>query len=80
MIALRPVRPDPALLSLLVGRGLPMALETVVEQGSYFTLLSMVNGYGAAAAAAYSGAAQLWVFVQMPSNALAMSMSIVGCA
>ena len=72
---LRHLRPDPALLSLLVRRGLPMALETLVVQGSYFTLLGMVNSYGAATAAAYSGAAQLWVFVQMPSNALAMSMS-----
>ena len=72
---LRHLRPDPALLSLLVRRGLPMALENLVVQGSYFTLLGMVNSYGAATAAAYSGAAQLWVFVQMPSNALAMSMS-----
>ena len=72
---LRHLRPDPALLRLLVRRGLPMALETIVVQGSYFTLLGMVNGYGAATAAAYSGAAQLWVFVQMPSNALAASMS-----
>ena len=72
---LRHLRPDPALLRLLLRRGLPMALETIVVQGSYFTLLGMVNGYGAATAAAYSGAAQLWVFVQMPSNALAASMS-----
>lgn len=72
---LRHLRPDPTLLRLLVRRGLPMALETIVVQGSYFTLLGMVNGYGAATAAAYSGAAQLWVFVQMPSNALAASMS-----
>ena len=72
---LRHLRPDPALLRLLVRRGLPMALETIVVQGSYFTLLGMVNGYGAATAAAYSGAALLWVFVQMPSNALAASMS-----
>jgi Na+-driven multidrug efflux pump len=38
-------------------------------------LLSLVNSYGAATAAAYSGAAQLWVYVQMPSNALSTSMS-----
>jgi len=41
---LRHLRPDPALLSLLVRRGLPMALETVVVQGSYFTLMGLVNG------------------------------------
>lgn len=67
--------PDAALLSLMVRRGLPLAMETIVVQGAYFVLIGMVNGYGAATAAAYSGAAQLWVFVQMPSNALAASMS-----
>ena len=63
------------LLSLIARRGLPLAMETIVVQGAYFVLIGMVNSYGAATAAAYSGAAQLWVFVQMPSNALAASMS-----
>ena len=72
---LRHLRPDPALLSLIARRGLPLAMETIVVQGAYFVLIGMVNSYGAATAAAYSGAAQLWVFVQMPSNALAASMS-----
>lgn len=67
--------PDPALLTLMVRRGLPLAMETVVVQGAYFVLIGMVNAYGAATAAAYGGAAQLWVYVQMPSNALAASMS-----
>ena len=72
---LRHLRPDPVLLRLLVQRGVPMALETLVVQGSYFTLLAMVNQHGAATAAAYAGAAQLWAYVQMPANALAGSMS-----
>lgn len=67
--------PDAALLTLMVRRGLPLAMETIVVQGAYFVLIGMVNGYGAVTAAAYSGAAQLWVYVQMPSNALAASMS-----
>lgn len=68
-------RPDPALLSLIARRGLPLAMETLIVQGAYFALLGMVNSYGATTAAAYAGAAQLWVFVQMPANALAASMS-----
>jgi putative MATE family efflux protein len=72
---LRHFRPDPGLLKLLVRRGIPQALESVVVQGAYFTLLTMVNGYGAETAAAYSAAAQLWGYVQLPSNALAMAMS-----
>ena len=72
---IRHLRPDPVLLGLLARRGVPMAMETLVVQGSYFALLALVNSYGAATAAAYSGAAQLWIYVQMPSTALAPSMS-----
>ena len=72
---LRHFRPDPRLIRLLVQRGIPQALESVVVQGSYFTLLAMVNGYGATTAAAYAAAAQLWGYVQLPSNALAMAMT-----
>jgi putative MATE family efflux protein len=69
------LRPDPSLLGVLIRNGTPMALETLIVQGAYFLLLSMVNGYGSATAAAYSGAAQLWGYVQMPAIALAASMS-----
>ena len=40
------------LADYLVKRGLPMAAESVIVQGAYFTLLAMVNAYGAATAAA----------------------------
>jgi len=72
---LRHLQPDPVLLVLLVKRGLPLALESIIVQGAYFVLLSMVNAYGAATAAAYAASAQLWAFVQLPSNALAAAMS-----
>jgi putative MATE family efflux protein len=69
------LKPDPALLLMLVRRGAPMALETIIVQGAYFVLLAMVNTHGEATAAAYAGAAQLWGYVQMPAIALAASMS-----
>lgn len=72
---LRLLIPDPALLATLVRRGLPTALETFIVHGAYFTLLAVVNAQGAATAAAYSGAAQLWGYVQVPSNALSASMT-----
>ena len=72
---LRHLRPDPVLLALLVRRGVPLALESIIVQGSYFTLLGMVNQYGANTAAAYAAAAQLWTYVQLPANALAAAMS-----
>lgn len=72
---LRHLQPDPVLLVLLVKRGLPMAVESVIVQGAYFVLLAMVNTYGAATAAAYAASAQLWGYVQLPSNAIAAAMS-----
>jgi putative MATE family efflux protein len=72
---MRYLLPDPKLLAVLIRRGLPMALETLIIQGSYFTLMALVNSYGAVTAAGYAGAAQLWTYVQLPSNALAASMS-----
>ena len=69
------LRPDLGLIWMLVTRGAPMAAENFIVQGAYFVLLTLVNGQGAATAAAYSGAAQLWGYVQMPSGAVAASMS-----
>ncbi|MEO0983560.1 MAG: MATE family efflux transporter [Pseudomonadota bacterium] len=72
---LRYLRPDRDLLIMLVQRGAPMGAETIIVQGAYFVLLSMVNAHGAETAAAYGGAAQLWGYVQMPAIALSASMS-----
>jgi putative MATE family efflux protein len=72
---LRHLLPDPDVTRMLVRRGTPMALENLIVQGSYFALLSMVNAHGALTASAYSGAAQLWTYVQMPSNAVAAAMA-----
>lgn len=72
---LRLLMPDRTLLSTLIRRGIPTALETFIVHGAYFTLLAVVNAQGEVAAAAYSGAAQLWGYVQMPSNALSASMT-----
>lgn len=68
-------RPDLPLLWMLVKRGAPMGAEMLIVQGSYFVLLGMVNSYGAVTAAAYSAAAQLWGYVQMPAIAFGASIS-----
>jgi putative MATE family efflux protein len=72
---LRHLKPDFGLIWMLIAKGAPMAAESFIVQGAYFVLLTLVNSQGAATAAAYSGAAQLWVYVQMPSGAIATSMS-----
>ena len=68
-------KPDLALIWMLVTKGAPMAAENIIIQGAYFLLLSLVNAQGAATAAAYAAATQLWGYVQMPSGAIAQSMS-----
>ena len=69
------LKPDFALIRMLVVKGAPMAAENIIVQGAYFVLLSLVNAQGAATASAYAAAAQLWSYVQMPSGAIAASMS-----
>lgn len=69
------LKPDLALIWMLVVKGAPMAAENIIVQGAYFVLLSLVNAQGAATASAYAAAAQLWSYVQMPSGAIAASMS-----
>jgi putative MATE family efflux protein len=69
------LKPNFTLLWMLIRRGTPVAVESIVVNGAYFVLLGMVNAHGPATAAAYSAAAQLWGYVQMPAVALATSMS-----
>lgn len=72
---LRYFRPDFVILRRLSKRAIPTAAETMIVHGSYFVLLSLVNAYGVATAAGYAAAAQLWGYVQLPTVAIAASMS-----
>jgi putative MATE family efflux protein len=72
---LRHLIPHWPLVNRMARRGAPMALESVLVQGAYFVLLGLVNRHGADTAAAYSAAAQLWGYVQMPASAVASSMT-----
>jgi putative MATE family efflux protein len=72
---LRYLRPDPRILLMLAKRGIPTAAESLIVQGAYFVLLTLVNAYGVMTAAGYSVAAQLWSYVMMPTMAFAASMS-----
>ena len=72
---LRYLRPDPRILLMLAKRGIPTAAESLIVQGAYFVLLTLVNAYGVMTAAGYGVAAQLWAYVMMPTMAFAASMS-----
>ena len=72
---LRFLRPNPGILLMLAKRGIPTAAESLIVQGSYFVLLTLVNAYGVMTAAGYGVAAQLWTYIFMPVMAFSASMS-----
>lgn len=69
------LRPSPALLRVVVVKGVPMGLQMIVISASALILMSLVNAYGSRTAAAYGIAAQLWTYVQMPALAISAAVS-----
>ena len=67
--------PDPALLKIVVAKGIPMGLQMIVISASALMLMGIVNGYGSQTAAAYGIAAQLWTYIQMPALAIGAAVS-----
>jgi putative MATE family efflux protein len=61
------LRPDPALLRIVVFKGIPMGLQMIVISAAALTVIGIVNSYGSQVAAAYGIAAQLWTYIQMPA-------------
>jgi putative MATE family efflux protein len=69
------LRPDPALLKIVVTKGVPMGLQMIVISLSALVLMGIVNTYGSQTAAAYGIAAQLWTYIQMPALAIGAAVS-----
>ncbi|MCV3209034.1 MATE family efflux transporter [Mesorhizobium sp. YC-39] len=69
------LRPDPALLRIVVFKGVPMGLQMIVISVAALTVMGMVNSYGSRVAAAYGIAAQLWTYIQMPALAIGAAVS-----
>lgn len=67
--------PDPKLLRIVVGKGIPMGLQMIVISAAALVLMGIVNSYGSRVAAAYGIAAQLWTYVQMPALAIGAAVS-----
>ena len=68
-------RPDPALLRIVVAKGVPMALQMIVISATALVLMGIVNSHGSQTAAAYGIAAQLWTYIQMPALAIGAAVS-----
>jgi putative MATE family efflux protein len=75
---LRALRVDPALLKLVAKIGLPTGMQVIVMSLAEIALLSLVNGYGADATAAYGAVNQVVNYVQFPALSIAITGSILG--
>ena len=69
------LRPDPAVLRVVIFKGIPMGLQVIVISAAALTVMGLVNTYGSQVAAAYGIAAQLWTYVQMPALAVGAAVS-----
>ncbi|UAK26235.1 MATE family efflux transporter [Sphingomonas nostoxanthinifaciens] len=67
--------PDPALLRVIVVKGLPMGLQMLVMSFSALVMIGLVNRAGVETTAAYGVAQQLWTYVQMPAMAIGAAVS-----
>ena len=70
-------RLDLRILRALVVKGVPMGLQMVLISLAMIAMMTMVNGYGIATAAAYGAALQLWTYVQMPAMAIGAACSSI---
>jgi putative MATE family efflux protein len=75
---LRALRVDPSILRLMVRIGLPTAVQMITISLAEIVLLSLVNGFGSDATAAYGAVNQVVNYVQFPALSISITASILG--
>jgi putative MATE family efflux protein len=75
---LRHMRIDGAILKSVLRIGIPTALQMVIMSLAEVALLSMVNGFGSEATAAYGVGNLVLGYVQFPAMSIAIAASILG--
>ncbi|MET0280794.1 MAG: MATE family efflux transporter [Steroidobacteraceae bacterium] len=75
---LKHLRIDGAILKSVLRIGIPTALQMVVMSLAEVVLLSLVNGFGSDATAAYGVGNQVLGYVQFPAMSIAIAASILG--
>ncbi len=75
---MRALRIDPKLLKLVIRIGLPTGMQVIVMSLAEIALLSLVNGFGPDATAAYGAVNQVVNYVQFPALSIAITSSILG--
>jgi len=74
----RHMRVDGAILRQVLRIGVPTAMQMVIMSLAEVVLLSMVNGFGSDATAAYGVGNQVLGYVQFPAMSIAIAASILG--
>lgn len=72
---LRYLIPEPALVRVIVAKGLPMGAQMLVMSSAGLTMVGLVNRLGVDTAAAYAVSQQLWTYIQMPAMAIGAAVS-----
>jgi putative MATE family efflux protein len=72
---LRWLVPDPALLRVIIAKGIPMGLQMFVISFAGLALMGLVNHAGVDVVAAYGVTLQLWTYIQMPALAVGAAVS-----
>ncbi|HLZ79477.1 MAG TPA: MATE family efflux transporter [Sphingomonas sp.] len=67
--------PDPALLRVVVAKGIPIGLQMFVISGAALAMIGLVNRQGVDVTAAYGVTMQLWTYIQMPALAIGAAVS-----
>ncbi|MCJ0763293.1 MATE family efflux transporter [Variovorax sp. CYS-02] len=75
---IRSMRIDPKLLRTVLRIGVPTGVQMIVISLAEVALLSMVNGFGSGATAAYGAVNQVVAYVQFPALSIAITASILG--
>ncbi|MBX3658829.1 MAG: MATE family efflux transporter [Ramlibacter sp.] len=75
---LKALRLEPAILKLVMRIGLPTGVQMITISLAEIVLLSLVNGFGSDATAAYGAVNQVVNYVQFPALSIAITASILG--
>jgi len=75
---LRHLRIDRQLLRAVLKVGVPTGVQMIVVSLAAVVLLSLVNGFGSAATAAYGAVNQVIAYVQFPAISIAITASVLG--
>ena len=72
---LRWLVPSRADIAYMVGKGLPMGVQTMLAMAAGLVFIGLVNREGLLATAAYGASLQLWNYIQMPAFAGGQAVS-----